>query len=220
MSQNISNRKTFHSFNCGSWSWWRCYWAFAWIHNAFETLQRTKIIVTISTTIIFRWQLLFYWRWTWCSNRYFRTSWTCWRWCVCCTQHICCFFVSLFKNHHKSILQNLIDWSKCTQCLIAHANTFLELFLFLLSLHLQHKLFFMSTRLVWAGSLNFFSLAYCQNQPNKGSIGFKYEIHFIVLISHKLSMLWSINCFKWRIFHQCHTVMYKVTNTILFIKFC
>lgn len=144
MPQNISNRKTFHSFNCGSWSWWRWYWSFTWIHNAFETLQRTKIIVTISTTIIFRWQLLFYWWWTWCSNRYFRTSWTCWRWCVCCTQHICFvfFFVSLFKNHHKLILQNLIDWSKCTQCLIAHANTFLELFLFLLSLHLQHKLFY------------------------------------------------------------------------------
>lgn len=126
------------------------------------------------------------------------------------------FFVQKSPQINFTEFDRLIEMYSMFNCTCKH---FFGAFLVFVVTSLATQTFFMSTRLVWAGSLNLFSLAYCQNQPNKGSIGFKYEIHFIVSISHKLSMQ-SINCFKWRIFHQCHTVMYKVTNTISFIKFC
>lgn len=86
VSQNIGNGKTFNSFKSGTLSWW-WYGAFTRISYPFETFQRAKIIVSISSTIIFRWMLNFWWWWAWCSNRNFRTSWTGWRWWICCTQH-------------------------------------------------------------------------------------------------------------------------------------
>lgn len=127
MSQNIGNRKTFNAFKCWSLSWW-WYGAFTCIYYPFQTLQRTEIIVTISSTIILQWLLHFWWRWTWCANRYFRTSWTRRWWGIRCTQHFYlffffCFLVKIdttlkllrFKKAHF-VSNELVIWCSSSKC--------------------------------------------------------------------------------------------------------